>query len=96
MTETPGGSDVRTGTTQEGPKRPDAHTSPHVPPVVHLDTRSTSFWHSPANGRTVLLHVVGGCSPMAPATRMFLQRFKDKLDNHANASGEFEYDGATA
>ena len=27
---------------------------------------------------------------------MFLQRLKDKLGNHANASSEVEYDGATA
>ena len=34
--------------------------------------------------------------PDGSRNRMFLQRLKDKLGNHANASSEVEYDGATA
>src|ERR1700721_333706 len=34
--------------------------------------------------------------PDGTRNRMFLQRLKDKLGNHANASSEVEYDGATA
>ncbi|MBD9325832.1 DNA alkylation response protein, partial [Mycobacterium tuberculosis] len=34
--------------------------------------------------------------PDGTRNRMFLQRLKDKLGNHANASSEVEYDGAVA
>ena len=34
--------------------------------------------------------------PDGSRNRMFLQRLKEKLGNHANASSEVEYDGATA
>src|SRR2546430_14343331 len=34
--------------------------------------------------------------PDGSGNRMFLQRLKGKLGNHANASSEVEYDGATA
>ena len=52
----------------------------------------------------VLAQAPGGLScfflprvlPDGTRNRMFLQRLKDKLGNHANASSEVEYDGATA
>ena len=34
--------------------------------------------------------------PDGSRNRMYLQRLKDKLGNHANASSEVEYDGAIA
>ena len=52
----------------------------------------------------VLAQAPGGLScfflprvlPDGTRNRMFIQRLKDKLGNHANASSEVEYDGATA
>ncbi len=52
----------------------------------------------------VLAQAPGGLScfmlprvlPDGTRNRMFLQRLKDKLGNHANASSEVEYDGAIA
>ena len=64
--------------------------------MVHLGNDvSTSF--------LVLAQAPGGLScfllprvlPDGSRNRMFLQRLKNKLGNHANASSEIEYDGAT-
>lgn len=95
MTEKQGGSDVRAGTTEA---------------VVHADgsyrlTGHKWFTSAPMSDVfLVLAQAPGGLScfllprvlPDGTRNRMFLQRLKDKLGNHANASSEVEYDGATA
>ena len=95
MTEKQGGSDVRAGTTQavanaDGSYRLTGHkwfTSAAMSDIF-----------------LVLAQAPGGLScfmlpkvlPDGSLNRMFIQRLKNKLGNHANASSEIEYDGATA
>lgn len=95
MTEKQGGSDVRAGTTRA---TPDADGSYRL-------TGHKWFTSAPMSDVfLVLAHAPGGLScfflprilPDGTRNRMFLQRLKDKLGNHANASSEVEYDGATA
>ncbi|MEZ0339965.1 acyl-CoA dehydrogenase family protein [Mycobacterium sp. pV006] len=95
MTEKQGGSDVRAGTTE-------------AVPVGDGSYRLTGHkWFTSApmcDIFLVLAQAPGGLScfllprvlPDGTRNRMFLQRLKDKLGNHANASSEVEYDGATA
>src|SRR6201997_2280875 len=95
MTEKQGGSDVRAGTTQairntDGSYRLTGHKWFTSAPMSDVFL--------------VLAQAPGGLScfflprvlPDGTRNRMFLQRLKDKLGNHANASSEVEYDGATA
>ncbi|WP_343601323.1 acyl-CoA dehydrogenase family protein [Mycobacterium sp.] len=95
MTEKQGGSDVRAGTTQavrnaDGSYRLTGHKWFTSAPMCDVFL--------------VLAQAAGGLScfflprvlPDGARNRMFLQRLKDKLGNHANASAEVEYDGATA
>ncbi|MCT7658240.1 acyl-CoA dehydrogenase family protein [Mycobacterium deserti] len=95
MTEKQGGSDVRAGTTQatrnaDGSYRLTGHKWFTSAPMCDIFL--------------VLAQAPGGLScfllprilPDGTRNRMFLQRLKDKLGNHANASSEVEYDGATA
>ena len=95
MTEKQGGSDVRAGTTEA---RPNADGSYSL-------TGHKWFTSAPmCDVFLVLAQAPGGLScfllprvlPDGSRNRMFLQRLKDKLGNHANASSEVEYDGATA
>ncbi|WP_167106099.1 acyl-CoA dehydrogenase family protein [Mycobacterium sp. DL592] len=95
MTEKQGGSDVRAGTTQavaagDGSYRITGHkwfTSAAMSDIF-----------------LVLAQAPGGLScfmlprvlPDGTRNRMFIQRLKNKLGNHANASSEVEYDGAHA
>ena len=95
MTEKQGGSDVRAGTTEavasgDGTYRLTGHkwfTSAAMSDIF-----------------LVLAQAPGGLScfmlprvlPDGTRNRMFIQRLKNKLGNHANASSEIEYDGATA
>ncbi len=95
MTEKQGGSDVRAGTTQavscgDGIYRLTGHkwfTSAAMSDIF-----------------LVLAQAPGGLScfllprvlPDGSRNRMLIQRLKNKLGNHANASSEIEYDGATA
>ncbi|HYB35978.1 MAG TPA: acyl-CoA dehydrogenase family protein [Mycobacterium sp.] len=95
MTEKQGGSDVRAGTTQA---------------ILNADGSYTLTGHKWFTSAPmcdiflVLAQAPGGLScfflprvlPDGTRNRMFLQRLKDKLGNHANASSEVEYDGATA
>ena len=95
MTEKQGGSDVRAGTTAA---------------VANADGSYTVTGHkwftSAANSDAflVLAQAPGGLScfflprvlPDGTRNRMFIQRLKNKLGNHANASSEIEYDGAIA
>src|SRR5574337_38063 len=95
MTEKQGGSDVRAGTTRA------------VPNVDGSYTRTGHKWFTSApmcDIFLVLAQAPGGLScfflprvlPDGSRNRMLLQRLKDKCGNHANASSEIEYDGATA
>ena len=95
MTEKQGGSDVRAGTTQATPNGDGSYSL----------TGHKWFTSAPmCDIFLVLAQAPGGLScfflprilPDGSRNRMFLQRLKDKLGNHANASSEVEYDGATA
>ncbi|OMC03072.1 acyl-CoA dehydrogenase family protein [Mycolicibacterium fortuitum] len=95
MTEKQGGSDVRAGTTEATPNSDGTYS-----------LRGHKWFTSAPMGDIflVLAQAPGGLScfflprilPDGSRNRMFLQRLKDKLGNHANASSEVEYDGATA
>lgn len=95
MTEKQGGSDVRAGTTQATPNGDGTYS-----------LRGHKWFTSApmCDIFLVLAQASGGLScfflprilPDGTRNRMFLQRLKDKLGNHANASSEVEYDGATA
>ncbi|MBI3215995.1 MAG: acyl-CoA dehydrogenase family protein [Mycobacterium sp.] len=94
MTEKQGGSDVRAGTTQAVPNGDGTYRL----------TGHKWFTSAPMSDIfLVLAQAPGGLScfllprilPDGSRNRMFLQRLKDKLGNHGNASSEVEYDGAT-
>jgi putative acyl-CoA dehydrogenase len=95
MTEKQGGSDVRAGTTQ---------ATPNGDGTFRI-TGHKWFTSAPmCDVFLVLAQAPGGLScvflprvlPDGTRNKMFLQRLKDKLGNHANASSEVEYEGATA
>jgi putative acyl-CoA dehydrogenase len=95
MTEKQGGSDVRAGTTQAACNADGSYSL----------TGHKWFTSAPmCDIFLVLAQAPGGLScfflprvlPDGTPNRMLLQRLKDKLGNHANASAEVEYDGATA
>ncbi|HEX7321835.1 MAG TPA: acyl-CoA dehydrogenase family protein [Mycobacterium sp.] len=95
MTEKQGGSDVRAGSTRAVPNADGSYTL----------TGHKWFTSAPmCDVFLVLAQAPGGLScfflprvlPDGTRNRMLLQRLKDKLGNHANASSEIEYDGATA
>ncbi len=95
MTEKQGGSDVRAGTTEATPNSDGSYS-----------LRGHKWFTSApmCDVFLVLAQAPGGLScfflprvlPDGSRNRMFLQRLKDKLGNHANASSEVEYDGAIA
>ncbi|CDO86987.1 acyl-CoA dehydrogenase [Mycobacterium triplex] len=95
MTEKQGGSDVRAGTTQATPNGDGTYSL-----IGHKWFTSAPM----CDIFLVLAQAPGGLScfmlprilPDGSRNRMFLQRLKDKLGNHANASSEVEYDGAIA
>ncbi|GBE66802.1 acyl-CoA dehydrogenase [Mycobacterium sp. MFM001] len=95
MTEKQGGSDVRAGTTQAVRNADGSYSL----------TGHKWFTSAPmCDIFLVLAQAPGGLScfmlprvlPDGSRNRMLLQRLKDKLGNHANASSEVEYDGAIA
>src|ERR1700739_79408 len=95
MTEKQGGSDVRAGTTQATPNADGTYSL----------TGHKWFTSAPmCDIFLVLAQALRGLScfmlprvlPDGTRNRMFLQRLKDKLGNHANASSEVEYDAAIA
>ena len=95
MTEKQGGSDVRAGTTEAVANGDGTYTL----------TGHKWFTSAPmCDVFLVLAQTAGGVScfflprvlPDGTRNRMNLVRLKDKLGNHANASSEVEYDGATA
>ncbi|OBJ54739.1 acyl-CoA dehydrogenase family protein [Mycobacterium sp. 1423905.2] len=95
MTEKQAGSDVRAGSTQATPNADGSYSL----------TGHKWFTSAPMGDIfLVLAQAPGGLScfllprvlPDGTRNRMLLQRLKDKLGNHANASSEVEYDGAIA
>ena len=95
MTEKQGGSDVRAGTSAALPNGDGSYTL----------TGHKWFTSAPMSDvYLVLAQAPGGLScfflpkvlPDGSRNRMFIQRLKNKLGNHANASSEIEYDGALA
>lgn len=94
MTEKQGGSDVRAGTSQATPNGDGTYS-----------LRGHKWFTSApmCDIFLVLAQAPGGLScfllprvlPDGSHNRMFVQRLKNKLGNHANASSEVEYDGAT-
>lgn len=93
MTEKQGGSDVRAGTTRAVPQ----------PDGSYLLTGHKWFTSAPMSDMFLTLaQAPGGLScvlvprilPDGSRNRFHLQRLKDKLGNHSNASSEIEYDGA--
>ncbi|MGD9620003.1 MAG: acyl-CoA dehydrogenase family protein [Mycolicibacterium sp.] len=95
MTEKQGGSDVRAGTTEATPNGDGSYR-----------LRGHKWFTSApmCDVFLVLAQAPGGLScfflprvlPDGTRNRMLLQRLKDKLGNHANASSEVEYDDAIA
>ena len=95
MTEKQGGSDVRAGTTQavpngDGTYRLTGHKWFTSAPMCDI------FLVLAQTSRGLSCFFLPRILPDGSRNRMFLQRLKDKLGNHANASSEVEYDGATA
>ena len=94
MTEKQGGSDVRAGTSQAVPNGDGTYTL-----TGHKWFTSAAM----SDVYLVLAQAPGGLScfflpkilPDGSRNRMFIQRLKNKLGNHGNASSEIEYDGAT-
>jgi len=95
MTEKQGGSDVRAGTTQATPNGDGTYSL----------TGHKWFTSAPMCDIFLALaqapqglscFMVPRVLPDGTRNRMFLQRLKDKLGNHANASSEVEYEGAIA
>ncbi|HEY5840323.1 MAG TPA: acyl-CoA dehydrogenase family protein [Mycobacterium sp.] len=95
MTEKQGGSDVRAGTTQAVANGDGSYSL-----TGHKWFTSAAM----SDIFLVLAQAPGGLScfmlprvlPDGSRNRMIIARLKDKLGNHANASSEVEYDGATA
>lgn len=95
MTEKQGGSDVRAGTTAAVANGDGSYTL-----TGHKWFTSAAM----SDVYLVLAQAPGGLScfflprvlPDGSRNRMHIQRLKNKLGNHANASSEIEYDGATA
>jgi putative acyl-CoA dehydrogenase len=94
MTEKQGGSDVRAGTSRAVPNGDGSYTL-----TGHKWFTSAAM----SDVYLVLAQAPGGLScfflpkvlPDGTRNRMFIQRLKNKLGNHGNASSEIEYDGAT-
>ena len=96
MTEKQGGSDVRANTTRavvqsDGSSRLTGHK--WFPAAPMSDVFLVLAQEADAGVSCFLLPRV---LPDGSLNRMFLQRLKDKLGNHSNASAEVEYDEATA
>jgi putative acyl-CoA dehydrogenase len=93
MTEKQGGSDVRAGTSQALPNGDGSYSL-----TGHKWFTSAAM----SDVYLVLAQAPGGLScfflpkvlPDGSRNRMFIQRLKNKLGNHANASSEIEYGGA--
>ena len=98
MTEKQGGCDVRANTTRAEHDGSDAwgeRYAHHRPQVVLLGADVRRLPGAGADDRrpVVLLPAALAC-PTARVNAIAIQRLKDKLGNHANASSEVEFDGA--
>ena len=99
MTEKQGGSDVRANTTRAEPDGQDAWGARYV-----LTGHKWFFSAPMCDAFLVLAQTAGGLScfflprllPDGRVNAVALQRLKHKLGNHANASSEVEFHGATA
>jgi putative acyl-CoA dehydrogenase len=105
MTEKQGGSDVRAGTTEATPNGDGTYslrghkwfTSAPMCDVFLVLAQARGGERSdggPSGGLSCFF--LPRVLPDGTRNRMLLQRLKDKLGNHANASSEVEYDDATA
>ncbi|MCO5358207.1 isovaleryl-CoA dehydrogenase [Acidovorax kalamii] len=99
MTEKQGGSDVRANTTQAVPDGEDAWSA------RYRITGHKWFFSAPmCDAFLILAQAPGGLTcfflprvlPDDTVNAIRIQRLKDKLGNHANASSEVEFIGATA
>ncbi len=99
MTEKQGGSDVRANTTRA---EPDGHDAWGARYAV---TGHKWFFSAPmCDAFLILAQTASGLSclflprvlPDGRRNALGIQRLKDKLGNHANASSEVEFEGATA
>jgi putative acyl-CoA dehydrogenase len=99
MTEKQGGSDVRANTTQAVPDGEDAWGA------RYRITGHKWFFSAPmCDAFLILAQAPGGLTcfflprvlPDGTVNAIRIQRLKDKLGNHANASSEVEFIGATA
>ena len=95
MTEKQGGSDVRAGTTQ-AVANGDGSYSLTGHKWFTSAAMSDIFLVLAQAPRGLSCFMLPRVLPDGSRNRMFIQRLKDKLGNHANASSEVEYDGATA
>jgi putative acyl-CoA dehydrogenase len=99
MTEKQGGSDVRANTTRAEPEGEDAWGR-----RFRLTGHKWFFSAPMCDAFLVLAQAPGGLScfflprwqPDGAVNPVAIQRLKDKLGNHANASAEVEFDGTTA
>ncbi|CDO09690.1 DNA alkylation response protein [Mycolicibacterium cosmeticum] len=105
MTEKQGGSDVRAGTTQATPNGDGSYTlvghkwftsAPMGDIFLVLAQAGGRGERSDGGNGGLSCFFLPRVLPDGTRNRMFIQRLKDKLGNHANASSEIEYDGATA
>ncbi|WP_462390140.1 isovaleryl-CoA dehydrogenase [Acidovorax sp. Q11] len=99
MTEKQGGSDVRANTTQAVPDGSDAWG-----PRYRITGHKWFFSAPMCDAFLILAQAPGGLTcfflprvlPDDTVNAIRIQRLKDKLGNHANASSEVEFIGATA
>lgn len=105
MTEKQGGSDVRAGTTEATPNGDGTYSlrghkwftsAPMCDVFLVLAQAPGRGERSDGGAGGLSCFFLPRILPDGTRNRMFLQRLKDKLGNHANASSEVEYDGATA
>ncbi|MGE2716454.1 acyl-CoA dehydrogenase family protein [Mycolicibacterium litorale] len=105
MTEKQGGSDVRAGTTQAVPNGDGTYSltghkwftsAPMCDVFLVLAQVPGRGERSDEGSGGLSCFFLPRILPDGTRNRMLLQRLKDKLGNHANASSEVEYDGATA
>ena len=105
MTEKQGGSDVRAGTTQATPNGDGTYSlrghkwftsAPMGDIFLVLAQVPGRGERSDGGSGGLSCFFLPRVLPDGTRNRMHIQRLKDKLGNHANASSEIEYDGATA
>jgi len=101
MTEKQGGSDVRANTTRavaqpDGSYLLTGHKWFTSAPMSDVFLVLAQEGGGPEGGHGVSCFLLPRVLPDGSLNRMFLQRLKDKLGNHSNASSEVEYAEAVA